>query len=185
MRYVLNPLAPLSRLWLLGAVFVLSVLSCGREITGPGDGIGRRVAHGMSFLAQFPGSFASLEQGAGSVVPFDRVRVVFRRMDGSVAFDRIVEFPVGANEVTLSFSVPLADDAPAEGEPSIFSSATSIRPATPSSPAGPSASSPRHRRVRSPVPPPFRSSTPAPALKPQVCSSPPIPSPSTPERPLP
>lgn len=95
------------------AVFALSLLSCGREITGPN---GPRYARGMSFVAQFPSGFASLEQGAGSVVAFTKVRVFFRRMDGSVALDRMVSFPEGTQELSLSFDVPLSQEGATTGE---------------------------------------------------------------------
>lgn len=100
---------------LLGATFVVSVLSCGREITGP-SGAGR-MAHGLSFLAQFPGPLASVETGAGSVVAFDRVRVLFLRSDGSAALDRILTFPSDSSQLALQLSVPISRDAPAAGEP--------------------------------------------------------------------
>lgn len=76
-----------------------------------------RLVSGLSFVAEFPGPLASIEQGAGSVVPFERVRVIFRRADGSVALDQMVTFPAGASEVALNFTVALAGDAPATGEP--------------------------------------------------------------------
>lgn len=98
----------------LGAVFFLSLLSCGREITGPSGAA--RFAHGLSFLSQFPGPLANVEAGASSVIPFERVRVLFRRTDGSVALDRLVDFPANADEVRLSFSIQLSSDAPRTGE---------------------------------------------------------------------
>lgn len=108
---------PWRRAAAVGALFAASLLSCGREITGPENGIGTRFAHGLSFLTEFPGPLASVEAGAGSVVPFNRVRIVFRREDGSIAFDRIVEFPEGQAELALSLSVPLSRNAPSTGEP--------------------------------------------------------------------
>lgn len=108
---------PWQRAALVGALFAASLLSCGREITGPENGVGTRFAHGLSFLTEFPGPLASVEEGAGSVVPFNRVRVVFRREDGSVALDRVVEFPEGQTELALNLSVPLSRGAPSTGEP--------------------------------------------------------------------
>lgn len=99
------------------AAFALSLLSCGREITGPHNGLARRVAHGLSFIAEFPGPLASVSEGAGSVVPFDRVRVLFQRVDGQPALDTVVAFPAQSQEVALSLSVLLSDNAPAAGEP--------------------------------------------------------------------
>lgn len=108
---------PLRRAALVAALFAASLLSCGREITGPENGVGTRFAHGLSFLTEFPGPLANVEAGAGSVVPFNRVRVIFRREDGSVALDRLVDFPDGQSEVALSLSVPLSRSAPSTGEP--------------------------------------------------------------------
>lgn len=108
-----RPAVPLRRLVAAGAVFALSLLSCGREITGPS---GTQYARGLSFIAEFPGSFASVEQGAGSVVAFTKVRVFFRRLDGSIALDRVVNFPENQQEVSLSFDVPLSQDAGTTGE---------------------------------------------------------------------
>lgn len=101
---------------LCGAAFVVSLLSCGRELTGPSGGP-LRFAHGMSFLSVFPGPLASVEQGAGSVVAFDRVRVLFVRSDASVALDRVIPFPADSSQLSLRLSVPISRDAPNTGEP--------------------------------------------------------------------
>ncbi len=94
----------------------LSLLSCGREITGPGEGL--RFATGLSFLAEFPAPLASVAAGAGSVIPFERVRVVFRRADQSVALDTLVVFPSNADSIALDLRVPLSSAvAGSEGEP--------------------------------------------------------------------
>lgn len=100
----------------VAALFGASLLSCGREITGPENGVGTRYAHGLSFLTEFPGPLASVEAGAGSVVPFSRVRVLFRREDGSPALDQLVDFPENEDEIELSLSVPLSRSASPEGE---------------------------------------------------------------------
>lgn len=102
------------RLAALGALFLLSLLSCGREITGPGGGA--RFARGLSFVAEFPGGFANVEDGAGSVVSFNRVRVFFRRLDGSIALERVIPFGASQTAVEASFDVPLSADATSEGE---------------------------------------------------------------------
>ncbi|MBX3173884.1 MAG: Ig-like domain-containing protein [Gemmatimonadaceae bacterium] len=104
----------LPRLAAVAGAFVLSTLSCGREITGPN---GTRFARGLSFVAEYPGEMASLEDGAGSVIAFNRVRVIFRRMDGAVALERIVQFPANATEIPASFDVPLSSGVGPEGEP--------------------------------------------------------------------
>ncbi|MCE9603221.1 MAG: hypothetical protein K8S21_13540 [Gemmatimonadetes bacterium] len=93
----------------------LALLSCGRDVTGPGAGL--RMAQGISFVAQFPGPIANVVTGAGSVVPFDRVRVIIRRSDGSVAVDRVALFSAGSDSVRLDLRVQLSPGAPAEGEP--------------------------------------------------------------------
>ncbi len=103
------------RLLLVAAAVLLSQFACGREITGPGAGL--RFASGLSFLAQFPGPLANVAAGAGDVVPFERVRIVFRRTDGSVALDTVVNFPSNADSIALDLRVPLDPGAPAAGEP--------------------------------------------------------------------
>jgi len=101
------------------ATLGLSLLSCGRDITGPGEGL--RYATGLSFLAQFPAPLAEVADGAGSVVPFERVRVVFRRADGTVALDTSIVFPANADSMALDLRVQLASGAPASGEPMALS----------------------------------------------------------------
>ncbi|MFN0097517.1 MAG: hypothetical protein ACKVS7_02500, partial [Gemmatimonadaceae bacterium] len=101
------------------ATLGLSLLSCGRDVTGPGEGL--RYATGLSFLAQFPGPLADVADGAGSVVPFERVRVVFRRGDGSIALDTSIVFPANADSMALDLRVPLSSGAPATGEPMALS----------------------------------------------------------------
>ena len=101
------------------ATLGLSLLSCGRDVTGPGEGL--RYATGLSFLAQFPAPLAEVADGAGSVVPFERVRVVFRRADGTVALDTSIVFPANADSMALDLRVPLASGAPASGEPMALS----------------------------------------------------------------
>src|SRR5690606_35444493 len=57
----------------------------------------------------------------GSVVEFDRVRVLFVRADGTTALDRLVAFGPGTDSLALELSIPLAASAPASGEPLDFS----------------------------------------------------------------
>ncbi|MEX2181439.1 MAG: Ig-like domain-containing protein [Gemmatimonadaceae bacterium] len=102
---------------LLGGLFALSLLSCGREVTGPLDGVTPRYATGLSFIAAFPGPLASIEAGAGSVVPFERVRILFLRTSGAVALDTVVLFPAGQQELSLALRIELSNSAPATGEP--------------------------------------------------------------------
>lgn len=96
-------------------VLALSLLSCGREVTGPGEGV--RFATGLSFIAEYPAPLTNVAAGAGSVVPFERVRILFRRSDQSAALDTTVSFPSNADSVALDLRVPLASSAPAAGEP--------------------------------------------------------------------
>lgn len=93
---------------------LLSLLSCGREITGPNAEL--RFAEGLSFVSLFPGELASVEAGAGSVVPYTSVRVVFTRTNGTVALARV--FPISSEvpEFQAALSVQLSPSAPAEGE---------------------------------------------------------------------
>ena len=89
----------------------LALLSCGREVTGPGEGM--RFATGLSFVAEFPSPLASVAAGAGSVVPFERVRVVFRRADLTIALDTLVLFPANVDSVALDLRVPITAGAAA------------------------------------------------------------------------
>ena len=98
----------------LASLSFLSLLSCGREITGPG---GARLAHAIAFVAQFPGPLAGVAEGAGSVVPFDRVRIILRRADQSIALDRTEPFSAGIDTLALDLRVTLSATASAEGEP--------------------------------------------------------------------
>lgn len=89
----------------------LALLSCGREVTGPGEGM--RFASGLSFVAEFPAPLASVAAGAGSVVPFERVRVVFRRADLTIALDTLVDFPSNVDSIALDLRVPITAAAAA------------------------------------------------------------------------
>ena len=103
------------RLLALGAILFFSLLSCGREITGPGDGV--RFAEGLSFISQFPEPLQGIADGVGTVVAFERVRIVFRRTDGTVALDTTVVFGASDDSLRLSLRVPLSGSAPESGEP--------------------------------------------------------------------
>jgi hypothetical protein len=113
-----NPTASLRatarRFGAAGAALLLSLISCGREITGPNGGV--RFAEGLSFVSLFPGELASVEEGAGSVVPYTSVRVTLTRANGSVALARV--FPISSDvpEFQAALGVQLSPDAPAEGE---------------------------------------------------------------------
>jgi len=105
--------APLRRLAILGLVFVGAILSCGKDITGPGGG---RFARGLSWNAIFPPVLRSVGVSSG-VVDFTHVHVVLHHSDGTIALDTVVNYPSNADSVTVSLSVPLLHDAPAAGEP--------------------------------------------------------------------
>jgi hypothetical protein len=127
---------PSRRLAILGGALVFSVLSCGREPTGaegePPTGI--RYSHGIAFNPVFPPGYAELvaaqraaqttpagltlaNQTSGSGVAFEKVRVILRNPDGSIALDELVDFAPGATEVTHTFNVPLPASAPSGGVP--------------------------------------------------------------------
>lgn len=88
----------------------LSLLSCGREVTGP-DG-GQRFAS-FALAPAFPSAFAV--EGSGDVVPFNRVRITLDRLDGSRIETRLVEFPADVESVELDLSVPLPFGTTSEG----------------------------------------------------------------------
>jgi hypothetical protein len=104
------------RIALIVASLLFSVLSCGREITGPEDGVGTAYARGFAFETRFTDRITQFAQVSAGVVEFNRVRVLLQYRDGRVALDRIVDFPTGASSVEQGFDVPLSADAPASGE---------------------------------------------------------------------
>ena len=99
---------------LLGFAIGASALSCGRDVTGPKGGSGLRAS--FSFAPRFP-EILTQTSGAGSAVAFNRVRVVLRRVDNTIALDMTVPFPADAATVPLSLTVPLLPTTPASGEP--------------------------------------------------------------------
>ncbi|MCE9601072.1 MAG: hypothetical protein K8S21_02515 [Gemmatimonadetes bacterium] len=95
------------------AALAASSLSCGREVTGPGGGV--RWAAGLALAPQFPAGFVG--PSGVSVVAFARVRIVFRRSDGTIALDKSIDFPSDADSVPLTLAVPLSGTASETGEP--------------------------------------------------------------------
>lgn len=98
-----------------GILLASLLVSCGRDAPVPtGDGV-TLVRHG---LLAFEPVFPRLPGGASltDVVEFEKVRVVLRRADGSVALDTIVLFPVGVDSVVLATTVPLSPSAGSGGE---------------------------------------------------------------------
>ena len=106
----------LRRFVLFSLALVLGVASCAREVTAPSRGL-RIMAHGISFLTQFPQALRDNAPGTSQIVPVSKVRVMLYRADSSVALDTMVTFPDGKDSVTVSMDVPLSPTAPASGEP--------------------------------------------------------------------
>lgn len=104
------------RLLLPLAAFALSLLSCGREVTGPENGVLRNRIAMLAFEPVFTGPIAAIA-GAGDAVPFEKVRVVLRALDGRIVKDTLVDFPADADEISLSLTIAIPHDAPAEGLP--------------------------------------------------------------------
>ena len=94
--------------------FGLVLLSCGRDVTGPGTAAAR-FARGLSFAAIFPPLYQQASGSSG--VAFNHVHVVLHRADGTVALDTVVNFPSDSTILSLSLTVPLLPSAPASGEP--------------------------------------------------------------------
>ena len=90
--------------------FVL--LSCVGEPTAPQRNT-ERFARGLTFNPVFPQGL-SLFKAADFT--FDRVHVVLRRLDGSVALDTTVAFPANATEVSITLDVRLLPGSPVTGE---------------------------------------------------------------------
>lgn len=99
-----------SRRWSLVAAGALALqLSCGREVTGPWDGLRREVV--LSLAPEFPRATLADSLRLSTVVPFDRVRVTAWRSDQTVAYDRTVSFPANADSVALTVGIPVPQDA--------------------------------------------------------------------------
>ncbi len=108
----------LKRLAALASLFVLSLLSCGREVTGPDNGVpyGRSRIAALALDPQLPSLFASLS-GASDAVPFENVRVVLRRENGTIVLDTLIAFPADADSISVTVTVPIPIDAPEAGLP--------------------------------------------------------------------
>ena len=104
------------RLVALAGIFGLSLLSCGREVTGPGDGIqfGRARFASLALDPRFP-NIPGTANAASDVAPFTTVRVVLRHPDGSIAKDTVVAFPSTADSVALTLTIPFPLTAPDSG----------------------------------------------------------------------
>lgn len=98
----------------LTLVLALGLLSCGRDATGPG----RDATAQLALDPRFPAPFAVA--GAGSVVPFNRVRVVLQDVGGSPVVDRTIAFPADEQSISLTIDVPLPPDAGSDGLPLVL-----------------------------------------------------------------
>ncbi len=94
----------------------LSLLSCGREVTGPDDGvvIGRARQAALRIEAQFP-TLPGHADAASDVAPFVDVRVTVTALDGRTLFDRTIPFPSTADSLELPATFPLPLSAPDTG----------------------------------------------------------------------
>jgi hypothetical protein len=92
-------------------VALLVALACGREPSTT-VGVETRLVRALAIEPVFPPAY----QVSGGVV-FDRVRVVLRHSDGSLALDTVVNFPAGASSVSVVLSVRLLPGTSGSGEP--------------------------------------------------------------------
>jgi len=77
--------------------------------------MGGRIA--MLALAPEMPSLMNVLEGAGDAVPFERVRVLLRNADGTVAKDTMVDFPASADSISLTLTIPIPITAPDSGLP--------------------------------------------------------------------
>ena len=110
--------SPARRFALAAGLLAVALISCGREITGPVAtpvNAFKRFAS-LAFSPQYETAVrGGALQAALLQVAFERVRITLRREDGTIALDTVVDFPAGADSLTLSLLVPLAANAPAGG----------------------------------------------------------------------
>ncbi len=109
------PFLPRRAAVLVALTLFTSLLSCGREITGPG---GRARVAQIAFAPHFETATPTSNPSARSVaslVPFEKVRVVLRRGD-EIVVDRLVDFPAGADSVALQVTVTVSAEAGSDGE---------------------------------------------------------------------
>jgi Bacterial Ig-like domain (group 1) len=145
-------MSPTRRLALSAGLLVAALMSCGREVTGPGTApvnAFKRFA-AVAFSPQYETAVqGTARQAALTQVAFDHVRITLRREDGTIALDTVVTFAAGLDELVLSLSVSLPASAPASGVPltlnlnyvnaageTVFSGGPVIVMAIPSTPGG-------------------------------------------------
>jgi hypothetical protein len=116
MRDSANPTrdASMRRLAFLGLVFVVAIVSCGKDLTGPNGAA--RFMRGLSWNAVFPPALRDAGGTSSGVVAFNRVHVVMHHSDGTVSLDTTIAFPPSADTLLVSLTVKLLTDAPASGE---------------------------------------------------------------------
>jgi hypothetical protein len=108
--------SPLRRLAFTGLAFLGVLLSCGKDVTAPGArGLKGGLLGNLAVAPQFP-EILMQSIGAGGTVPFNRVRIVLRRVDLTIALDKTVDFPASASTVPLTLDVPLLPSTTASGE---------------------------------------------------------------------
>jgi hypothetical protein len=107
--------SPIRRLAVTGVVFLAVLLSCGKDVTSPnGRGTTGRVGS-LAVAPQFP-EVLGQTSGAGGTVAFNRVRIILRRTDLTIALDKTVDFPADATTIPLVLDIPLLASTPASGE---------------------------------------------------------------------
>ncbi|MBK7908725.1 MAG: hypothetical protein IPJ78_19565 [Gemmatimonadetes bacterium] len=109
-----SKLSKLPKLLTIVAALAASSLSCGREVTGPPDGLRR--SGPLSFTPLYPAALRAPNGGLHHAVAFEKVRVVFRRSDGGVSLDQTIDFPSDADSVAVRLTVPVSAGAPESGE---------------------------------------------------------------------
>ena len=111
---------PARRLALAAGLLTAVLISCGREVTGPVSApvnAFKRFAS-LAFSPQYTTALSSSAlRAALTQVAFERVRITLRREDGSIALDTVVDFPAGADSLTLALIVPLPASASSTGVP--------------------------------------------------------------------
>jgi hypothetical protein len=116
MRFPRLSNSPLRRLAFTSVAFLAVLLSCGKDVTAPGArGANGGLLGNLAFTPQFP-EILTQTGGAGGTVSFNRVRIVLRRVDLTIALDRTVDFPATATTVPLTLDVPLLASTTASGE---------------------------------------------------------------------
>ena len=112
--------SPARRLAAAAGLLTVVLLSCGKELTAPGTSpvnvFHQRGTIAFNALFETPIRGPAL-RAALTQVAFERVRITLRREDGTIALDTVVNFPVGADSLTLSLIVPLPASASSTGVP--------------------------------------------------------------------